>query len=128
MAVTTESLSGGDRSGLVSIHGFDNAQTVKATADVQGGAIPALSPVVLKADGSAAVYATAYDAEASPLAAGDKIGFTKSDRKSEADGTVNVAVLEHAIVRYSALSTAAKAVIDAAEAAGAMGGIVAHRQ
>lgn len=124
MAVTTESLSGGDRSGLVSIHGFDNAQTVKATADVQGGAIPALSAVVLKADGTATVHVNAAGAPA----AGDKLGFTKSDRKSEADGSVNVAVLEHAIVRYSALSTAAKATIDAAEAADALGGIVVHRQ
>lgn len=123
MAVTTESLSGGDRSGLASIHGFDNAQTVKATADVNGGGVPALSAVVLKADGTATVHVNAAGAPGE----GDRIGFTKSDRKSEADGKINVAVLEHAIVRYSKLTASAKATVDAAEAAGALGGIIVNR-
>lgn len=123
MAVTTESLSGGDRSGLASIHGFDNAKTVKATADVLGGVVPALSAVVIKADGTVTVHVNAAGAPE----AGDVIAFTKSDRKSEADGKLNVAVLLHAIVRYPKLTATAKATVDAAEAAGALGGVVVHR-
>lgn len=128
MAVTEESQSTGPFRGLVSIHGFDNAQTVKATADVEASHVPAGSAVVLKKDGTAAVYTAAFDGVANPLAEGDRVGFTKADRRSEADGSLNVATLLHCTVRYSELTDTAKAVVDAADTAGVLGGINLYHQ
>lgn len=127
MAVTEESLNTGPFRGLVSIHGYDNAQTVKATADVQDGIVPAGSAVVLKKDGTATVHvneAGSFDTEGG----GDRLGFTKAERRSDADGALNVATLLHCTVRYSELSETAQATVDAADTAGALGGINLYHQ
>ena len=101
---------------------------MKATADVQAGNVPAGSAVVLKKDGTAAVYTAAFDGVETPLAEGDRIGFTKADRRSEADGALNVATLLHCTVRYSKLTDTAKAVVDAADTADVLGGINLYHQ
>lgn len=133
MAVTEESQSTGPFRGLVSIHGFDNAQTVKATADVQSGIVPAGSAVVLKKDGTATVHvneAGSFDTGTGdePATTTDRLGFTKSERRSDADGQLNVATLLHCTVRVSELSDTAQATVAAAETAGALGGINLYHQ
>ena len=57
MASKDENLRGvSGRRALASMLGFDTAQTYKLTADVAGGIIPALSPVVIAKDGTGKVY------------------------------------------------------------------------
>lgn len=113
MAIKDEDLTGvSSRRALASLFGLDTATTQKATADVKGGNIPALSPVVIAADGTAKVYA-AEDA-APTVGETDKLGFTVSDRVSDADGKLNVAVQRQAHVRRPLLSAAAKAALSAA--------------
>lgn len=116
MAIKDEALRGtSSRRALASLLGFDTATTFKATADVQGSDVPALSPVVIREDGAAFVYA---DPASEPVVAEtDQVGFTVSDRVSGADGKLNVAVLRQAHVRRPYLSDAAKAVLTAAPAA-----------
>lgn len=116
MAIKDEDLRGvSSRKALASLLGLDTATTFKATADVNGGVVPALSPVVITAAGAAAVYTK--DDAAPEVGETDQVGFTVSDRVSGADGALNVAVMRQAHVRKPLLSTAAKAVVDAAPAA-----------
>ena len=116
MAIKDEALRGtSGRRALASLLGFDTATTFKATADVQDAPVPALSPVVIREDGAAFVYAD--PASEAAVAETDQVGFTVSERVSGADGKLNVAVLRQAHVRRPYLSAAAKAVLTAAPAA-----------
>ncbi|GAA1333903.1 hypothetical protein GCM10009592_28620 [Brachybacterium rhamnosum] len=116
MAIKDEDLRGtSSRMALASLLGLDTATTFKATADVNDGPVPALSPVVITAAGVATVYTK--DDAAPTLGETDQVGFTVSDRVSDADGKLNVAVMRQAHVRKPLLSAAAKAVVDAAPAA-----------
>lgn len=116
MAIKDEDLRGASsRKALASLLGLDTATTFKATADVNNGLVPALSPVVIASDGTAKVY-TKDDATVT-LTATDAVGFTVSDRVSDAAGALNVAVMRQAHVRRPHLSAAAKAVVTAAPAA-----------
>lgn len=118
MAIKDEDLRGtSSRKALASLLGLDTATTFKATADVTDGPVPALSPVVIAADGTATVYVNAFDGVASPIADTSQIGFTVSDRVTDADGALNVAVMRQAHVRKPQLSTTAQAVVTAAPAA-----------
>lgn len=118
MAIKDEDLRGASsRKALASLLGLDTATTFKATADVNDGPVPALSPVVITVDGTATVYANAFDGEAAPIAETSQVGFTVSDRVTDADGALNVAVMRQAHVRKPLLSTTAQAVVDAAPAA-----------
>lgn len=115
MAIKDEDLRGASsRKALASLLGLDTATTFKATADVNNGLVPALSPVVIASDGTAKVY-TKDDATVT-LTATDAVGFTVSDRVSDAAGALNVAVMRQAHVRRPHLSAAAKAVVTAAPA------------
>ena len=116
MAIKDEALRGASsRRALASLLGFDTATTFKATADVADAPVPALSPVVITAAGVATVYTK--DDAAPEVGETDQVGFTVSDRVSEAGGKLNVAVLREAHVRRPYLSDAAKAVLTAAPAA-----------
>lgn len=116
MAIKDEDLRGtSSRKALASLLGLDTATTFKATADVNDGPVPALSPVVITAAGVAAIYTK--DDAAPTVGETDQVGFTVSDRVSDADGKLNVAVMRQAHVRKPLLSAAAKAVVDAAPAA-----------
>lgn len=113
MAIKDEGPLGvASRKALASLLGLDTATTFKATADVKGGNVPALSPVVITAEGGATVYAK--DDAAPTVGETDQVGFTVSDRVADADGALNVAVMRQAHVRKPFLSAAAKAVVDAA--------------
>ncbi|PMC76402.1 hypothetical protein [Brachybacterium sp. UMB0905] len=116
MAIKEETLGGTpSRKALASLLGLDTATTFKATADVKDGTVPALSPVVIAADGTATIYTAD---EASPvIGETDQVGFTVSDRVTDAEGALNVAVMRQAHVRRSRLSLAAQAVLTAAPAA-----------
>lgn len=103
------------RDALASLLGLDTATTQKLVADVKGAAVPALSPVVIAADGTAKVYAA--DTAAPTIGETDKLGFTVGDRVSDKDGNLNAAVMRQAHVRRPRLSAAAKAALTAAPAA-----------
>ena len=116
MAIKDEDLRGtSSRKALASLLGLDTATTFKATADVNDGPVPALSPVVITASGVATVYTK--DDAAPTVGETDQVGFTVSDRVSDAAGKLNVAVMRQAHVRKPFLSAAALAVVDAAPAA-----------
>ncbi|WME22143.1 hypothetical protein [Brachybacterium sp. GU-2] len=116
MAIKDEDRRGvSSRKALASLLGLDTATTFKATADVNDGAVPALSPVVITAAGAATVYTK--DDAAPTVGETDQVGFTVSDRVTDADGALNVAVMRQAHVRKPLLSAAAQAVVDAAPAA-----------
>ena len=118
MAIKDEDLRGvSSRKALASLLGLDTATTFKATADVNDGLVPALSPVVIAADGTATVYVNAFDGTTTPVADTSQVGFTVSDRVSDASGALNVAVMRQAHVRKPLLSATAQAVVDAAPAA-----------
>lgn len=115
MASKDENLRGvSGRRALASMLGFDTAQTYKLTADVAGGIVPALSPVVIAKDGTGKVY-TADDASIT-FAETDVLGFTVSERRAETDKTLNCAVLRQAHVRRKLLSKAGQAALSAAPA------------
>ena len=116
MAIKDEDLRGASsRKALASLLGLDTATTFKATADVNDGPVPALSPVVITADGTATVYTK--DDAAPTVAETSQVGFTVSDRVTDSEGKLNVAVMRQAHVRRPHLSAAAKAVVTAAPAA-----------
>lgn len=116
MAIKDENLRGTpSRKALASLLGLDTATTFKATADVKGGDVPALSPVVIAKDGAAKVYTA--DSASVTVGETDQIGFTVSDRVTDADGGLNVAVMRQAHVRRPYLSKAAQAALTAAPAA-----------
>lgn len=116
MAIKDEDLRGvSSRKALASLLGLDTATTFKATADVNDGPVPALSPVVITAAGVATIYTK--DDAAPTVGETDQVGFTVSDRVSDAAGALNVAVMRQAHVRKPFLSAAALAVVDAAPAA-----------
>ena len=116
MAIKDEDLRGvSSRKALASLLGLDTATTFKATADVNDGPVPALSPVVITAAGVATVYTK--DDAAPTVGETDQVGFTVSDRVTDASGALNVAVMWQAHVRKPLLSAAAQAVVDAAPAA-----------
>lgn len=116
MAIKDEDLRGtSSRKALASLLGLDTATTYKATADVNDGPVPALSPVVITASGVATVFTK--DDAAPTVGETDQIGFTVSDRVTDADGKLNVAVMRQAHVRRPHLSAAAKAALTAAPAA-----------
>lgn len=116
MAIKDEDLRGASsRKALASLLGLDTATTFKATADVNSGLVPALSPVVITADGTATVYTK--DDAAPTVAETSQVGFTVSDRVTDSEGKLNVAVMRQAHVRRPHLSAAAKAVVTAAPAA-----------
>lgn len=113
MAIKDEDLYGvSSRKALASLYGTDTAVTYKLTADVKGGVVPALSPVVVAADGTAKVYAA--DTAAPEVGETDQVAFLASDRVSDAEGNFNGAVQRQAHVRRPLLSAAAKAVLSAA--------------
>lgn len=115
MAIKDEDLTGvSSRKALASLLGLDTAVSYKLTADVVGGVVPALSPVVIAQDGTAKVYA--LDAAAPTVGETDEVGFTVSDRVSDASGKFNGAVLRQAHVRRPLLSAAAKTVLGSAPA------------
>lgn len=116
MAIKDEDLRGtSSRKALASLLGLDTATTFKSTADVNDGPVPALSPVVITADGTATVYTK--DDAAPTVAETSQVGFTVSDRVTDSEGKLNVAVMRQAHVRRPHLSAAAKAVVTAAPAA-----------
>lgn len=116
MAIKDEDLRGtSSRKALASLLGLDTATTFKATADVNDGPVPALSPVVITADGTATVYTK--DDAAPTVAETSQVGFTVADRVTDSEGKLNVAVMRQAHVRRPHLSAAAKAVVTAAPAA-----------
>lgn len=115
MAIKDEDLRGtSSRKALASLLGLDTATTFKATADVNDGPVPALSPVVITADGTATVYTK--DDSAPTVAETSQVGFTVSDRVTDSEGKLNVAVMRQAHVRRPHMSAAAKAVVTAAPA------------
>lgn len=115
MAIKDEDLRGtSSRKALASLLGLDTATTFKATADVSDAAVPALSPVVITAAGVAKIYTK--DDAAPTVGETDQVGFTVSERISDADGKLNVAVMRQAHVRRPLLSAAGKAVLEAASA------------
>lgn len=118
MAIKDEVLQGlSSRRALASLLGLDTAITFKVTSDVNDGIVPALSPVVITADGTATAYVNSFDSSSVTIAETDEIGFTVSDRLADASGSLNVAVMRQAHVRKPLLSETAKAVIAAAPAA-----------
>lgn len=114
MAIKDEDLFGvSSRKAHASLRGFDTAVTYKLTADVKGGLIPADSPVVIAADGTAKVYA-----EAAPESVGatDRLALLMSDRVSDADGNLNAAVNREPHVHVDRLPEPAQATVKAAPA------------
>lgn len=115
MAIKDEDLYGvSSRKALASLYGTDTAVTYKITADVTSAVVPALSPVVIAADGSAKVYAA--ESAAPEVGETDQVALLASDRVSDAAGKFNGAVMRQAHVRRPLLSTAAKTVLSDAPA------------
>lgn len=114
MAIKDEDLYGvSSRKAHASLRGFDTAVTYKLTADVKGGLVPADSPVVIAADGTAKVYA---DAAPEALGATDRLALLVSDRVSDVDGNFNGAVNREPHVHVDRLPEPAQATVRAASA------------